>query len=155
MRAPLVKYSGGALVQQFVLEHSTSTIGRQMGNLIQILDAGISKQHAVIRDEGDVRVIEDAGSKNGVFVNGSRAKKPVKLRNGDKVGFGPSEFVFETAWTADDWDGMHVIDLSKKSSDGTDSEGPGKRRWQAEVVRSWTVSDAIAGEWWNWQTRKI
>ena len=103
----------------------------------------------------DVRVIEDAGSKNGVFVNGSRAKKPVKLRNGDKVGFGPSEFVFETAWTADDWDGMHVIDLSKKSSDGMDSEGPGKRRWQAEVVRSWTVSDAIAGEWWNWQTRKI
>jgi pSer/pThr/pTyr-binding forkhead associated (FHA) protein len=130
MKARLVKYVGKAIEQQFVLEHSKTTVGREMGNTIQILDPGVSKRHALVRDQGEVWTIEDTGSKNGVFVNGSRAKKAVQLKNGDKVAFGPLEYVFETASTADGWDGMHVIDLSKKSSDGTiqkDSPRKGKR----------------------------
>jgi pSer/pThr/pTyr-binding forkhead associated (FHA) protein len=129
----LVRYLGKVIHQQFVLEHSTTTIGREMGNVVQIVDSGVSKQHAVMHDEGDRWVVEDLGSKNGVFVNGKRTKKPTKLKHGDKIGFGPIEFVFETASTSDGWDSMHVIDVSKRSSDGTIQKGPaegtGKRRW--------------------------
>ncbi len=120
MHARLVQYGGNRLVRQFVLQGSVTTVGRQVGNSIQLTDRKVSKRHAVIRDRRDgAYEIEDAGSQNGVFVNGKQVKKPVRLRNRDEVRFGPVAFVFEISASPSGWAGAHVIDASPNEADVT------------------------------------
>ncbi len=54
----------------------------------------VSRVHARVRaDDGRV-LIEDAGSKNGTWVNGERIEQPVELGDGDEVAFGLFRVVF-------------------------------------------------------------
>jgi DNA-binding response OmpR family regulator len=49
----------------------------------------ISRKHAILRRQGGQFVLEDAGSKNGVFVNGRRIVKPHSLTDGDVIQLAP------------------------------------------------------------------
>jgi hypothetical protein len=51
-------------------------------------DTKVSRQHARLWVEGDVAVVEDLGSKNGVLVNGERIVGRAHLRVGDVLGLG-------------------------------------------------------------------
>jgi pSer/pThr/pTyr-binding forkhead associated (FHA) protein len=64
------------------------TLGRREGHSIRLTERNISRDHARIRRDGDGYTIEDAGSYNGVFVNGHRITAPTKLANGDMVVIG-------------------------------------------------------------------
>ena len=46
--------------------------------------------------QGDQYLLEDLGSSNGTFLNNARLDKGVEhpLKDGDKVRFGKTEFVF-------------------------------------------------------------
>lgn len=57
-------------------------IGRSEECELRIDNLGISRLHALIELQGDVRVIKDLGSHNGVFFNGQPVKRRV-LNNGD------------------------------------------------------------------------
>jgi hypothetical protein len=71
------------------------TIGRIDGNDMIMPDYAISKQHAILEIKRGDYTIRDCGSTNGTMVNGKRLdKKPVKLRDGDVVGFARYEFTF-------------------------------------------------------------
>jgi len=48
----------------------------------------LSRCHAALRREGNAYVLSDQGSTNGILVNGSSAKGPQVLRDGDLVTFG-------------------------------------------------------------------
>src|SRR5580693_2526364 len=50
-------------------------IGRDDGSDIPLSDARTSWAHAVIRAEGPVWILEDAGSRNGTFVGGERISR--------------------------------------------------------------------------------
>ncbi len=63
-------------------------VGRANDNDIQLLDSRISKRHAEIRREGKQFVLQDAGSRAGVFVNGDRVERQA-LVEGDLITFGP------------------------------------------------------------------
>jgi DNA-binding response OmpR family regulator len=49
----------------------------------------ISRQHAILRYQKRQFILEDAGSKNGVFVNGQRVLKPRALVDGDLIQLAP------------------------------------------------------------------
>ena len=65
------------------------TIGRSTDCTISIPVRWISRLHALLRREGGQFVLEDSGSKNGVFVNGQRVIKPRPLVDGDVIQLAP------------------------------------------------------------------
>ena len=62
-------------------------IGRQAECALVLRDARISRNHARILKEDDGYVIEDLGSRNGVFVNGERVRRR-RLASLDRIEFG-------------------------------------------------------------------
>ena len=67
------------------------TIGRA-GADVKLSDPDVSRSHAVVRLHGGSVAIEDVGSTNGTFVNGSRVDGVTELRDGDVVRFGSVEW---------------------------------------------------------------
>ncbi|MHB2015922.1 MAG: FHA domain-containing protein [Candidatus Xenobia bacterium] len=59
-------------------------------------DSYASRRHARIMRQGEQYLLEDLGSSNGTFLNTARLEKGVEhpLKEGDKVRFGKTEFVF-------------------------------------------------------------
>jgi len=64
-------------------------IGRSAECEVVIENAGVSRTHALILSEGRHSVIEDAGSRNGVFVNDVRVER-CRLSRGDRIRLGPN-----------------------------------------------------------------
>lgn len=62
-------------------------IGRQADNELVVRDSRASRTHARILVEAGQYVIEDAGSRHGVFVNGRRVPRQA-LQNSDHIEFG-------------------------------------------------------------------
>lgn len=70
---------------RFPLHQLQTTIGRNAGNDLVIVDPEVSRRHAhVLRREGQFTV-EDLGSTNGTFVNGVRVSTETPLRDGDTI----------------------------------------------------------------------
>jgi ABC transport system ATP-binding/permease protein len=70
-----------------VLDRDTITVGRLPDNDIRLDDPEISRHHArFIRQEGII-ALEDLGSSNGTFVNGTRIAHLTELRDGDSISF--------------------------------------------------------------------
>ncbi len=69
------------------------SFGRGQENDIVILSESVSRNHAAIFKKGPNWFVEDAGSKNGVFVNGSFHKK-APLTAGDVIQIGEIAFRF-------------------------------------------------------------
>ena len=63
-------------------------LGRDEGADLQLPDKTISRRHAALRIEGETAVVEDLGSRNGTFVNGTRVEDPRRLREGDSLQMG-------------------------------------------------------------------
>lgn len=65
-----------------------AVIGRAFDAQVRLEDEGVSRHHAKVKPSIDgIPVIEDMGSTNGTFVNGSKIDKH-KLKDGDKVQIG-------------------------------------------------------------------
>jgi pSer/pThr/pTyr-binding forkhead associated (FHA) protein len=71
-------------------------IGRAGDNDLAIEKPTVSRHHALVSEEGDRWFLEDRGSFNGTFVNGSRIQPGAKvpLRHGDRIGLGAESVVF-------------------------------------------------------------
>jgi hypothetical protein len=72
--------------QVFDLDQDVLSLGREAGNDLVIEDPQISRRHARLTRQGNSYLLEDLGSTNGTFVNGSRVSTPVLLANGDLIG---------------------------------------------------------------------
>jgi predicted component of type VI protein secretion system len=72
----------------FPLEAAEITIGRDISNGIAINDAEVSRSHAKLTLQGSAYALQDLGSTNGTFVNGTRLSGPFTLKAGDTVSFG-------------------------------------------------------------------
>ena len=86
----LVMRSGPNVGKVFLLEATEISIGREMGNVIVISDAEVSRTHAKLTWQGAGYFIEDAGSTNGTFVNNQRISAPHALKVGDLVSLSES-----------------------------------------------------------------
>ena len=85
--------SGEVVGREFKLIEGETTVGRGKESQIQILDAGASREHAVIRFSTGGCVIEDLGSTRGTFVNGEIVQS-AELKDGDTITIGDTSFRF-------------------------------------------------------------
>lgn len=93
--ALLVWQDGDLIKDQWILNRTPMMIGRASECDVQIDVRWVSRSHACIRLEGKHYVLEDAGSKNGVFVNGQRVTNPRPLEDGDRIQIAPGlELIF-------------------------------------------------------------
>ncbi|MFN8059863.1 MAG: GGDEF domain-containing protein [Vicinamibacterales bacterium] len=85
----LIVLEGGAVGQSYRLGLGDNVIGRYAQADVRIRQDGISRRHALVRGVGSPEVVvDDLGSTNGTFVNGSRVASQV-LHDGDLIQIGP------------------------------------------------------------------
>jgi Inner membrane component of T3SS, cytoplasmic domain len=76
------------------LSHTPFSIGRAPGNDLVLLSLAVSRYHARVVQEGEEFVLEDAGSRNGLVVEGVRVERAT-LRPGLQVALGDIELSLE------------------------------------------------------------
>ena len=84
-------YLSGTVGDQFTvwaLDAPTIGLGRSSKNVIQLVDATVSKEHAEIMRAGEQWILRDLGSRNGTRVNGVLVHDPVALKPGDRLEVG-------------------------------------------------------------------
>ena len=101
MPGKLTLYPSEGTSRHFLLrEGQDYRLGRDPGNELVIDDSRISASHAAFRSRGAVWLLEDAGSKNGTFVNAVRITE-APLQDTDWVSFGGLLTRFEIVSEAD------------------------------------------------------
>ncbi len=89
--AQLIMQRGPSVNQVYDLTKERLQIGRSADNDIPVNDAEVSRKHALLLQQPDGQFsIEDSGSTNGTFVNGTRIQNRVQLQDGDIIDFGDS-----------------------------------------------------------------
>jgi hypothetical protein len=83
--------TSGSLAGQSVGVTGELVVGRENADLT-VDDAEVSRRHVAVRLAGGQLEIEDLGSANGTFVDGSRIDGPVKVGGGSKIRIGQTEF---------------------------------------------------------------
>ena len=73
---------------QFRLETGEMIVGREPAANIYIDNGSVSRRHARVLVDGMGVTLEDLGSKNGTWVNGSPVTRPTILREDDEIRFG-------------------------------------------------------------------
>lgn len=73
-----------------------AVIGRDAACEITVADDEVSRRHAQLRSNGSRLSIEDLGSVNGTFVNGSRLSRAGELRPGDTIQVGGTKLSVAT-----------------------------------------------------------
>ena len=75
------------------LSRTEYQIGRADENQVRLTERNVSRHHARIRLAGNAWMLEDLGSYNGVFVNGTRIAGACELSAGDAIAVG--DFVLQ------------------------------------------------------------
>jgi pSer/pThr/pTyr-binding forkhead associated (FHA) protein len=88
--AMLIKVGGG---REIPLKPAT-VLGRQAECDVLLTEGHASRRHAKLSLEADGAWLEDLGSANGTFINGSRITGRVRLSSGDRLRFDVEEFDF-------------------------------------------------------------
>lgn len=78
------------------LAEGETTVGREVGLGLSLAgESTVSRRHATIVRQGGTVTVQDSGSTNGTFVNGTPATSATTLRPGDSVQFGSVRFRYE------------------------------------------------------------
>ncbi len=74
-------------------------LGRAEENQVVIRDDGVSRFHARLLFENGSLWLQDAGSRNGVFVNGHRVSGHQQIKVGDTIAI--AQHTFQVRWAHD------------------------------------------------------
>jgi pSer/pThr/pTyr-binding forkhead associated (FHA) protein len=94
MQAVLVMFRNDGERRSFSISREMMVIGRRQDCDLMIPLGEISRKHCRIIRDGDTLRLEDLGSSNGTFHNGTRIQEAV-LEPGDTVQVGPVSFVVQ------------------------------------------------------------
>ena len=95
-----LRSENGDILQEYPLEKPEITIGRAPNSDILLSkDKLTSRRHATVQNENGRYTVRDERSANGTFVNGQQIEElvPVELNDGDHVGIGEHELIFQAA----------------------------------------------------------
>jgi pSer/pThr/pTyr-binding forkhead associated (FHA) protein len=98
-----LRAENGDVIQEYPLEKPEIAIGRAPNSDILLSkDKLTSRRHATVRYEDGKYVLYDERSANGTFVNGQQLEEmtPHVLQNGDQVGIGEHELIFNSVVAA-------------------------------------------------------
>jgi serine phosphatase RsbU (regulator of sigma subunit) len=90
MHAPLLLYTDQDGRHSVDLKASSISIGRAAGQNIVICEPYVSRQHAMIVNEGTAWTVVDMNSTHGTYLNGSRVRR-AELQHDDVLQFGSLE----------------------------------------------------------------
>jgi hypothetical protein len=84
--------------------HGNVTIGRDAGNDVTFPVPTVSREHAAVMFREGRWYVEDRGSFNGTFLNGTRVQPgmPLPLRHADRIGIGSETILFSWPGQVDD-----------------------------------------------------
>lgn len=91
--AALVIRSGGGRAGERFRLLDTTTIGRSPTSDIFLDDVTVSREHAVVYNDGSSVRVEDRASLNGTFINHERVEKQA-LNDGDEIQVGKYKLTF-------------------------------------------------------------
>jgi pSer/pThr/pTyr-binding forkhead associated (FHA) protein len=108
MDVPVLVCTGGSLAgTRIEVPEGGLTLGRSEENDVVLKDDGVSRFHArLLYDNGSLWV-QDAGSRNGVFVNGTRVTGHQALRVGDEIKIADCAFSLKWHDASDDDTGVN------------------------------------------------
>jgi len=93
---PQIRFKTGKQKGKVVpLKGNRLLIGRDNACQVQILDQGVSREHAEIYSLGEMVFIRDMESRNGSFVNDEKITEEL-LREGDLIRVGNTQLLFES-----------------------------------------------------------
>ena len=84
--------SGELAGRRWAISASGLRIGREPDNEVFVDDPAVSRQHARVLLHNGAVWVQDAGSRNGVFVNGERVADHKQVKPGDRVTVGTHLF---------------------------------------------------------------
>lgn len=119
---PVLECTSGSLAgNRIEVPEGGLDIGRSEENDVVLKDEGVSRFHARLLYDNGSLWLQDAGSRNGVFVNGVRVTGHQALRVGDEIKIADCAFTLRWAEPEDE------SGVSRKPSlDGEDGD---KKRW--------------------------
>lgn len=120
-RPVLVCMTGSLAGQVFPVAEGGMELGRAPENDVVVQDDGVSRFHARILFDNGSLWLRDAGSRNGVLVNGQRVADHRALRVGDRIAMGASEF--EVRWEGEVEEGTSPASPAQRNGQA------GRRRW--------------------------
>ena len=91
--ALVVRSGGGRAGEHFVPSSPRTTIGRSPDCDIFLDDVTVSRNHAVLVEQGSGFTIQDEGSLNGTYVNRQRVET-AELDDGDEIQIGKYRLTF-------------------------------------------------------------
>jgi pSer/pThr/pTyr-binding forkhead associated (FHA) protein len=119
-------------------------IGRSPENTVVIHDEGVSRYHGRLLFDNGSLWLQDAGSRNGVFVNGARVTGHKALKVGDSITI--AQHTFELRWPDEDEESSRGDATSSpregSSRDGSASSNPASSRDSSRSRRASTMSTA-------------
>mgnify|MGYP006281027037 CR=1 FL=1 len=82
-----------------------NVIGRDPAARVRLASPSVSRRHAQIVVTSDITTIEDLGSKNGTFLDGTRVDGTVRLTDGCALRFGSAQVAYrittlDATWSA-------------------------------------------------------
>ena len=80
--------------REYLIPEGETLVGRGLECGVRLPSARVSRVHARLRAADGQVSVEDAGSKNGTWVNGERREGPTALDDGDEVAFGTFRATF-------------------------------------------------------------
>jgi hypothetical protein len=75
----------GVVVNTVELGEGRHTVGRDGACGLAIADQSVSRRHAILRVTRQFTTVQDAGSRNGVYLGQAKAEVPLLLSDGDRV----------------------------------------------------------------------
>jgi len=93
------------------------TIGRDSDRDLILSTAGVSRRHARLLISGSELYIEDSGSRNGTYLNGSRIEEQAPVQHNDTLQIGGYEFTFRYRRQDDTADQTQVVSRQAKQGD--------------------------------------
>jgi hypothetical protein len=117
-------------------------IGRQADNHLILRDSRASRVHAHIILESGCYIVEDPGSRHGVYVNGSRVDGRRALSPGDRIDFGfPDSYQAVFAPEGTDADSLAAeASAAQKPAEPPPGRNLAKLRAVLEVARTLQTS---------------
>lgn len=96
LQVRLVEQTGyPAACREVAINQPEFLIGRAAGCDLRLPLSAVSRHHCLIRLEGGHAMLTDLDSSNGTHVNGQRISEVVRLRPGDCLRIGPTQFLVE------------------------------------------------------------
>lgn len=97
LATPILRLRTGPNAGKVYDLRSALRLGRHPYNEVSIDDPAVSRYHCWITFEEGAVLVEDLASANGTYLNGERVTKRLKLKPGDAIRLGSTEFLFNEA----------------------------------------------------------